>query len=218
MTGKRSGFTIVEMLVVVAILGVLVGIVTTAAGSAIRQTRVKRCAAMRTVLQAGLATYYAQKGEWPGALEGIAKNSSKTIVDLSDGELNQVFQAIARESMEKANPLIDVSALYVCRNSSVKGCNDLHGESRPHNELDEEFHPNGSCSKNHFCGNLNCAGGLDFTKARASGVGVGAMAFGYPGKYHGKFRRYYIRYNTQTDSVMVGTRYTDCKYYDNETN
>ena len=34
MTRRRSGFTIVEMLVVVAILGVLVGIVTTAAGTA----------------------------------------------------------------------------------------------------------------------------------------------------------------------------------------
>lgn len=218
MMRRRNGFTIIEMLVVIAVLSVLLGIVGTAASAAVRNARVKRADAMKRAWQGAITSYYAQKGEWPGALEGIAKSSSKTIVDLSDGELNQVFQAIARESMEKANPLIDVSALYVCRNSSVKGCNDLHGESRPHNELDEEFHPNSSCTKNHFCGNLNCAGGLDFTKARASGVGVGAMAFGYPGKYHGKFRRYYIRYNTQTDSVMVGTRYTDCKYYDNETN
>lgn len=218
MMRRRNGFTIIEMLVVIAILAVLLGIVGTAATAAVRNARVKRGNAMKRAWQGAITSYYAQKGEWPGALESIAKSSNKTIVDLNDGELNQVFQAVAKQSMEQANPLIDVSALYVCRNSSVIGCNDLHGENCPHNELDAEFHPNGSCSKNHFCGNLNCQGGLDFTKARAAGVGISSMAFGYPGKYHGKFRRYYIRYNTQTDSVTVGTRYTECDYYDSDTN
>jgi len=216
MMRRRNGFTIIEMLVVIAILAVLLGIVGTAATAAVRNARVKRGNAMKRAWQGAITSYYAQKGEWPGALESIAKSSNKTIVDLNDGELNQVFQAVAKQSMEQANPLIDVSALYVCRNSSVIGCNDLHDESRPHNELDENACS--SCKKNHFCGNLTCQGGLDFTKARASGVGIGSMAFGYPGKYHGKFRRYYIRYNTQTDSVTVGTRYTECDYYDSDTN
>ena len=215
---RRNGFTIIEMLVVIAILAVLLGIVGTAATAAVRNARVKRSDAMKRAWQGAITSYYAQKGEWPGALENLAKNSNKTIVDLSDNELNQVFQAIAKESIEKANPLIDVSALYVCRNSSVKGCNDLHGERSQHKDLDDEFHPNSSCTKVHFCGDQNCMGGLDFPKARASGVGIGSMAFGYPGKYHGKFRRYYIRYNTQTDAVMVGTRYTECNYYDTDTN
>ena len=47
---RRRGFTIVEMLMVIAVLGILLGIVTTAASSAIRQARVKRAEAMRTVL------------------------------------------------------------------------------------------------------------------------------------------------------------------------
>ncbi len=218
MMKRRSGFTIIEMLVVIAILAVLLGIVGTAATAAVRNARVKRSDAMKRAWQGAITSYYAQKGEWPGALENIAKTSNKTIVDLNDSELNQVFQAIAREAIDNANPLIDASALYVCRNSSVIGCNDLHGDNRPHKDLDEEFHPNASCSKSHFCGNLNCQGGLDFPKARASGVGISSMAFGYPGKYHGKFRRYYIRYNTQTDTVTVGTRYTECSYYDSDTN
>ena len=216
MMRRRNGFTIIEMLVVIAILAVLLGIVGTAATAAVRNARVKRADAMKRAWQGAITSYNAQKGKWPGSLETIAENSNKMVVDLSDGELNSVFQAIAKESMEQANPLIDVSALYVCRNSSVKGCNDLHDESRPHNELEENACS--SCTKNHFCGNLNCSGGLDFNKARASGVGISSMAFGYPGKYHGKFRRYYIRYNTQTDSVTVGTRYTECNYYDSDTN
>ena len=210
---RRSGFTIVEMLVVVAVLAILMGLVGTAATAAIRNSRVKRTDAMKRAWQGAITSYYAQKGEWPGALETIAKSSNKTMVDLDDGELNSVFQEIVKESIDKANPLIDVSALYVCRNSSVKGCNDLHGDNRPHNELDE--HPASGCSKKHACVG-QCLQGMDFTEARARNLSTSSLAFGYPGKRYGKFRRYYIRYNTQTDSVMVGTRYTECKYYDSD--
>lgn len=211
---RRSGFTIVEMLIVIAVLAVLMGLVGTAATAAIRNARGKRADAMKRAWQGAITAYYAQKGEWPGALENAAKNSEETIVDLDDGELNTVFQEIVKESIDKANPLIDVSALYVCRNASVKGCNDLHDSSVPH--CDQEENAQSGCKKVHYCGNLNCMGGMDFNEARARSIGISSMAFGYPGKRFGKFRRYYIRYNTQTDTVTVGTRYTDCKYYDTD--
>ena len=209
---RRSGFTIVEMLIVIAVLAVLMGLVGTAAMAAIRNARGKRADAMKRAWQGAITAYYAQKGEWPGALEDLAKNSTKTIVDLEDGQLNSVFQELVKESVDKANPLIDTSALYVCRKADVKGCNDLHEDSRPHNEIDG----GANCSKVHFCGKMNCVGGMDFTEARARGVSIGAMAFGYPGKRYGKFRRYYIKYNTQTDTVTVGTRYTECTHYDTD--
>ena len=211
---RRSGFTIVEMLVVVVVLSILLGIVGTAATAAIRNSRGKRADAMKRAWQGAITAYYAQKGEWPGALERIAKSSQNAIVDLEDGELNSVFQEIVKESIDKANPLIDTSALYVCRNASTKGCNDLHGDNRPHNELEE--HADGRCSKRHFCGDQNCPPGMDFTEARARGISISSLAFGYPGKRYGKFRRYFIQYNTQTDTVTVGTRYTECKYYDTD--
>ncbi len=209
---RRSGFTIVEMLIVIAVLAVLMGLVGTAAMAAIRNARGKRADAMRRAWQGAITAYYAQKGEWPGALEDLAKSSTKTVVDLDDSQLNSVFQELVKESIDKANPLIDTSALYVSRKADAKGCNDLHEDNRPHNEIDA----NTSCSKVHFCGNLNCVGGMDFTEARARGVSIGSMAFGYPGKRYGKFRRYYIRYNTQTDTVTVGIRYTECTYYDTD--
>jgi len=211
---RRGGFTIVEMLVVIAVLAVLMGLVGTAAAAAIRNARGKRADAMKRAWQGALTSYYAQKGEWPGKLESIAKNSNENIVDLEDGELNSVFQEIVKESLDKANPLIDVSALYVCRNASVKGCNDLHEENCPHSDLEENA--NGNCSKNHFCGNLNCAVGMDFNAARARSLSISSLAYGYPGKKYGKFRRYYIRYNTQTDTATVCTRFTECKYYDDD--
>jgi len=185
MTGKRSGFTIVEMLVVVAILGVLVGIVTTAAGTAIRQTRVKRCAAMRTVLQAGLATYYAQKGEWPGRLKNLSEKGTaggKLRVDyLSETEADAVFQELVTESL-KGSPMLDVTGLFVADVSAVGS--------------------DSSKTKVH---------GRDFRVAISKDKKTGnrkprQLAYGYATQRDGVFRRFIIKYNYETDSVTVMTQ------------
>ena len=184
MTRRRSGFTIVEMLVVVAILGVLVGIVTTAAGSAIRQTRVKRCAAMRAVLQAGLATYYAQKGEWPGKLKSLSKTGTAggklRVVYLDETEADKAFQELVMESL-KGSPMLDVTGLFVADVSAVGS--------------------DSSRSKIH---------GRDFRVAIGKDKKVGnrspaALAYGYATKESGVFRRFIIKYNYETDSVTVMT-------------
>jgi prepilin-type N-terminal cleavage/methylation domain-containing protein len=67
MNRLKQGFTIVEVLVVIAVLAILMGIVTTAASSAIKQARDRRASAMKVTLQAGLATYYARENKWPNA-------------------------------------------------------------------------------------------------------------------------------------------------------
>ena len=51
----KKGFTIVELLMVIAILGVLLGIVTTAATASIRQSRERQAKAMQNTLQNGIA-------------------------------------------------------------------------------------------------------------------------------------------------------------------
>ena len=118
MRGKK-GFTIVEMLVVIAVLGVLVGIISTAAGSAIRQARVKRMSAMRTILQTGLATYYAQKGVWPGRLKTLSDQGTggkkRRVEYLNETEADTVFKEVVAES-RKGNPMMDISGLFVCDN------------------------------------------------------------------------------------------------------
>ncbi len=185
MTVKRNGFTIVEMLVVVAILGVLVGIVTTAAGSAIRQSRIKRTAAMRTVLQAGLATYYAQKGEWPGKLKNLSEQGTaggKLRVEyLSETEADGVFQELVSESL-KSSPMLDVTGLFVAGVSAVGS--------------------DSSKSKIH---------GRDFKVAVSKDKKSGnrkprQLAYGYATGGKAEFRRFIIKYNYETDSVTVMTQ------------
>lgn len=179
----KRGFTIVEMLMVIGILAVLLGIITTASSTAIRQARVKRAEAMRAALQAGLATYYTQKGVWPGTLKSWCDNgpgNAKTRVDyLTDTQADAVFQEIVRESV-RGSQMLDVSGLFVARASRVS-----------------------SNSKN--------VDGMDFRAAMAKTskrgkLQVSELAFGYATKATGKFKRFIIKYNFETDACTVLTQ------------
>ena len=54
---RTAGFTIVEMLMVIGILAVLMGIVTTAASAAIRQARERRTEASKQIIQSRISSY-----------------------------------------------------------------------------------------------------------------------------------------------------------------
>lgn len=184
----KSGFTIVEMLVVIAVLAVLTGIISTAASSAIRQARSRRAAALLQVLQSGIATYHVQKGKWPGnCLENWSENGvGKGSVDyLSDSDYDSMMADIVK-TVKGANPVpvMDVTGLIVCSKGSVT-------------------------AKSY---------GLEFNEAvkkhRKHGqtLQLSNMAFGYQDSL-GYFRRFIVRYNGNSDDVTVLTQ----DQYRNET-
>ena len=184
MRGKK-GFTIVEMLVVVAVLGVLVGIITTASSTAIRQARVKRATAMHAVLQAGLTTFYAQKGYWPGKLKTWCEEGTKggnlRVDYLDELEADKVFREVVRETRQ-GNPMMDVSGLFVAQ-ASLVGSDSSKTKVR----------------------------GMDFRAAvakqrKGGSISPEQLAYGYATKATGVFRRFIIKYNYETDSVTVMTQ------------
>lgn len=197
----KRGFTIVELLVVIAIIGVLLGIVSVAANGAIRNGRAKRATAMCNVLQQALATYYAQKGEWPSKIETQAKNMGKeTTHTFAATDADAIFQEIVKASVgaNATMPVVDASALFVANASHLKnnkeGCYDNHGDK--------------ALSKT-FCGDKNCINGVDFSTASKKGRGhipISNMAFGYQATKSGKFSRFWITYNVRTDTVTVSRK------------
>lgn len=180
----KKGFTIVEMLMVIAILAVLTGLITTAATSAIRNARKNKADAAKTMIQAGIATYYAQNDYWPpksGELNKLARDGDtegKTAVYLSEKEYDVVMSELAAISAGKnaASPVIDLTGLQVATKSAASRKNGTGLEYRE---------------------------AVKQNRAHGKTISLGDMVFGYAEPKTGYFKRFVIKYNIAADSVEV---------------
>ena len=203
---SRRGFTIVELLVVIAIIGVLIGIVTTAATSSVKNARVRRANVMAKAMQQAIAAYYAQKGVWPQAIESKTQNmGNKSKYTFTGSEADQIFREIVKDSVgaSASRPLVDASALFVASSSKMRsndGCFDNHSDK----------------NSTSYCGDKRCINGVDFALASKKDskvhIPINDMAFGWQGRKHGKFCRFWITYNALTDSVTVTRQHPDKSY------
>ena len=129
----KKGFTIVEMLMVIAVLAVLTGIIATAATSVIRKSRERKTEALRIALQTGIATFYQQKGYWPpkesGKLHTWATrglNSSDLsgethVAQLEEKDYDELMQDLVLRCLNSSgNPVMDVSGFTATRQSATK--------------------------------------------------------------------------------------------------
>ena len=182
---NRKGFTIIELLMVVAIIGVLTGIVITIASGALQSARSKRAEAMRTMLENAIATAYAQdsNGKWIPALESVAE-SRKSIV-LPEETAQAVFREVVKRSVGLSgtmNPLIDPTGLFVAR----KGIRDGKGSGYGYTDARQG------------------------DGKERQGIGPDQMDFGFQGRATGKFRRFNIIYHAQSDSINVTRCCKEC--------
>lgn len=181
----RAGFTIVEMLVVIAILGVLVTIVTTAAGSFIRSARDSETKALKDVVRGGILAYKNQKGCYPpraGALQKWADSglgNGRHVDYLSNSEYDQMMQEIVSVTLKYKSPVFDPLGLIVV---STGGADKpkTHGQ-----KLREAVKKN---------------------KRHGSTLTLSSMRYGYAESSQGYFRRFVVKYNGDTDDVTVMTQ------------
>ena len=183
----KRGFTIVELMMVIGIMAVLATIVTTASTGAIREARGHKADAIVSMLQVGLNTYYAQKGEWPGDFgnkvnRGLTGNYRMASGDLdpdryqlSSGETDNLISELVRESVQGGNPLLDVTGLFVCRSGSV----------------------------NEKTTGMDFMDAVRGTKRSKKKMKVSEMCFGYPDKETGRFKRLTVVYSIPSDSITV---------------
>ena len=185
----KRGFTIVELMMVVGIIAVLMGIVTTAASSSVKMSRSRKADALCALVQTGLATYYAQKDKWPITFSGTRTNSEGTDggsdndrVELTPSEVRQCVLALVNEA-KQGNPMMDISGLFVSRSQGER--------------------------------NTGAAYGLDFmsavrgTKQSRKKMKTAEMYFGYPESEHGWFRRFKMMYSIPGDSIKVTKQAAD---------
>ena len=195
---KKKAFTLLELMMVVAVISVLIGIVSVAASGAIRNARSRRADAMRLALEQGIAAYYAQEGEWPDAIENKAGSMTEDTYTFDTSDTDSIFQQVVGKAFGKdggrKSVLVDPSALFVADSNRLgnnrEGCYDNHSNK----------------NKSTYCGDKKCITGLDFLIAvnrnGKNPISFNKLAFGYQGE-EGKFRRFWITYNGKTDSVTV---------------
>ncbi len=71
---SRSGFTLIEILLVVVIIGILVGVAIPRLGGRVRQAEVARARADIQNIGVALRLYELDNGEYPSSLEGLVNN------------------------------------------------------------------------------------------------------------------------------------------------
>ena len=94
----KKGFTIIELLMVMAILAVLLGIITTAATASIRQSRDRQTQAMKLTLQNGMAAYRVRNDEWPGTLNDWSDKVAQGKVGYLSNNDYEVYTFTASET------------------------------------------------------------------------------------------------------------------------
>lgn len=182
---KKKGFTIVELLMVMGIIAVLLGIVTTVASSSIKASRRQKADALCAMVQAGLATYYAQEGRWPvdccnnptprANKEAPDKKSDPNKIVLKGREVREAVLELVK--MTKQNrPMMDVSGLFVSRQEGRYG--------QP-------------------CHGLDFMAAVRGTRESSKKMSSSEMYFGYPEESHGFFRHFKMVYSIPADTLSV---------------
>ena len=190
----KRAFTLIEMMVVVAIIGILLGIVATAAANSIKLTRKQRSAALCALVKQGLETYHAQKDKWPGSL-GDRIDGGTTLSRANDmgyngttdndryvldgTEVRDMVRSIVEETVRNNNPMLDISGLFVSRSNGEPGTRGF---------------------------------GMNFWEAVRGNersrrkMSLSEMYFGYPEISRGWFRRFKMVYSVPADSMEVSTQ------------
>ncbi len=76
--GTDGGFTLVELLIVIVILGVLAAIVVFSVQGMSNNSKTVGCQATKNTAQTAVEAYYAQNGNYPATLSVLVPNLLKT--------------------------------------------------------------------------------------------------------------------------------------------
>ena len=183
---KRRGFTIIEMLMVIGILSILIGIITTAASQSMQAARSRRAEAAKKVVQTALGAYYAANDDWP--VSGLAKRTGnhkngnvtdESVYDLTADEVRTCVKALVMAT-KNGNPFLDVTGLWVSRSD---------GNNPNRKDLGMDFWS-----------------AIRGTRKSSKKMKLADMYFGYPRTSDGGFERFGMGYSIPGDMLIVGSR------------
>jgi len=108
----ESGFTLIEILIVMAIIGFLAGLVLFAAGSITKGAKDKRTIALADRIQTFLSDYYRKAGELPPdgldtkvEIDGVRVESSAALWHALSNPVVQSFEVAGEEKVRELEPV-----------------------------------------------------------------------------------------------------------------
>ncbi len=178
---RRRGFTILELLVSIAILAILVGLVANQVSGAYWNARKRRMESIQLMIQTAIETYNLRHGRWPGKLEDYAtKASDEAYRVLTYAESDDVFCTLLKGSCSKSrSPYLDPSSMFVAK------------KTIEHDSWKRK-------------------GGMDFAVAVRKKIPPSQLTLGYPTFGRANFHRFVIVYFPRTDTVKVMHCCRDC--------
>ena len=102
MTMKKGGFTLLELLVVIVVIGILATLVVGGANYALRVARAKRVSLSCSTLKTAIHRYHSEYNEWPGGEEPKKKDGRFQPVEYEGKDNKKVFGQLRADS--KKNP------------------------------------------------------------------------------------------------------------------
>lgn len=177
------GFTIVELLMVIGIISVLITITVSSVSGSMRSARAQKAAAICKIVEQGMATYYAQKDEWPvdvlnqnsvkpnADANGTKNTKNDTVYLLESSDVRLAVKKVIEEGVKNKSPMMDVSGLYVARQGGKYGMDFMDA--------------------------------VRGTKKNPEGIRLSNMTFGYPDADSGEFREFRMMYSPDSDTLKV---------------
>ena len=107
----QQGFTLIELMIVVAIIGILAAVAIPAYSDYTARSQVSEAMSLSSALKTPLAEYYADKGGWPSAATAVGatisgKYVSTVSISFTAGEATLVISA----KMKSADVNADIQA------------------------------------------------------------------------------------------------------------
>ena len=179
---------------VIGVITILMGIVTTAASQSIRASRSRRAESLCTLVQAGMNAYYARYDEWPGSVgskiangtigtrsndEGDGGTNDNDKYELTGAEVRSCVKALVDET-KNGSPVMDISGLFVSRSDGEKSGNNM--------------------KKAYGMDFMSAIHGTRYSKKKMT---TSEMYFGYPDPETGYFLRFKMVYSIPTDTFAV---------------
>ena len=134
MNKLQQGFTLIELMIVVAIIGILAAVAIPSYQDYTARAQVTEAVSLTSAFKTGLAEYYADRGSYPSTLTAIGTTTSGKYVGSMTVSSNGGNVSVTATMNATVNPNIRASTLILYSTDSLQwGCNagNIDSKYRP---------------------------------------------------------------------------------------